>query len=246
MDIREKVNKLEYYVKCLKKRFLTKDQYEAIKNANNPSKENPFCTKEDINSGGINSVTGVAVDNTDPLNPVIQNQSWLNRYEGVIPSTVIGTTWVDLTPIFGVLSFLKQPSYFDEFVIYNEVNQTFECNSTTNYHYSFSISLALTGSLVVAGQNDAVFEFAITRPVAHTNPNFAVIRSKNYVQSSGEPTTFLERELYEQNTFVFEGGNDPYQVSSGVFVAGFKIQARKLAGQDMDLVGNQDIRFSKQ
>lgn len=51
--------------------LLTNDEINAIKEANAPSASNPFATIADISAGGVQSVTGDGVDNTDPVNPII-------------------------------------------------------------------------------------------------------------------------------------------------------------------------------
>ncbi|MEC4050603.1 hypothetical protein OX284_014280 [Flavobacterium sp. SUN046] len=51
---------------------LSLDEFDAINGANSPSATNAFVTIADISTGsGIQSVTGDLVDNTDPINPII-------------------------------------------------------------------------------------------------------------------------------------------------------------------------------
>jgi hypothetical protein len=50
---------------------ITSDQTDAMDGANLPSAANPFATMDDVGSGGVQTVTGNLVDNTDPANPVI-------------------------------------------------------------------------------------------------------------------------------------------------------------------------------
>jgi len=55
--------------------IFTQDEIDAIKDANAPTSANPFATIADITvSGLVETVTGSTVDNTDPLNPVIDAQ----------------------------------------------------------------------------------------------------------------------------------------------------------------------------
>lgn len=51
---------------------LSSDELDAVQNSNTPSATNPFATIDDLSGGGVLSVTGDGVDNTDPLNPVIE------------------------------------------------------------------------------------------------------------------------------------------------------------------------------
>lgn len=65
----------------------TQDEIDAIKEANNPSSENPFATISDItDSSGVQSVSGDGVDNTDPDNPII------TQYPEASTSTIIDWT----------------------------------------------------------------------------------------------------------------------------------------------------------
>jgi len=54
---------------------LTADELDAVQGANAPDSANVFATMNDLPTQGVETVTGGNVDNTDPLNPIINNPS---------------------------------------------------------------------------------------------------------------------------------------------------------------------------
>lgn len=181
-----------------------------------------------VNISNTNNVIGktLGITSTGDVG-IIEEQSSLVRFEGNVTQTV-STTLVDLTPLLGPLTSIFENQ---NFVTYDSVNQVFKADATTTNYYTLSILLKISGTITVSGTNDHYSEVYLTRP------NGNVIATSIFSRSKSAPTAFTEIEAYGQDTFVFSGGLDPFQVD------GFKLQAKVVGGNDLDITGNQDLRF---
>jgi hypothetical protein len=59
-----------------KDRRLSVGQYQAIIKADKPSSVNPFATIADVTGGGLSGITGYVIDNTDPSNPIANENTY--------------------------------------------------------------------------------------------------------------------------------------------------------------------------
>lgn len=174
----------------------------------------------------------VATD--DPIAFDNENKRALARFRDTLPAPIVVTeTLVDLTPIIGPLAFINQPQT-SNFIFYDPATQVFKCSTDTNYYYPFDIILAFTGSLPITGNNEATYEIDLLRPDGVT---LIFGSEKTRTNSANANFTFLR--LFNEQTFLFEGGADPFQTD------GFKIGIKRQgAGENLTITAT-DVRFSR-